>query len=93
MDLLGSYEASGYTIEVYFPEGNDQDIWMFWVVRNGYTVGEFTARIPVQSVHGMDHATMRQLEAAADAALREVLRREASGEAGVLHVDARSIAA
>ena len=49
MELLGSYEANGYTIEAYFPERNDHDIWMFWVVRNGYTVGEFTPRIPALS--------------------------------------------
>jgi hypothetical protein len=88
MDLLGSYQANGYTIEAYFPEDGDPDAWTLWVIRNGYTLGEFTARIPVHSVHGMDHATMEQLEAAADAAVREVLRREAFGSLGLLQDDA-----
>ncbi|MHB8446566.1 MAG: hypothetical protein ACYC7G_07560 [Rudaea sp.] len=76
MELIGSYHASGYTVEAYFPDQATQDVWPIWVVRDGKVVGEFTTRIVVHSVYGMDHHVMVLLEAAAEAAIEEVARRE-----------------
>jgi hypothetical protein len=80
MELIGSYHASGYTVEAYFPEQVAQDVWSIWVVRDDKVVGEFTTRIVMDSVYGMDHRVMVLLEAAAEAAIAEVVRREAHGE-------------
>lgn len=77
MDLIGSYQASGYTVEAYFPESGT-DAFSIWVVKEGEVVGEFTARIAVDSAHGMDERVMGLLEAAAEAAFTEVVRREAN---------------
>lgn len=77
MEVIGSYQASGYTVEAYFPEQDAPDAWTIWVVRDGNVVGEFTTRIVVDSVHGMDYLTMARLEAAAEAAIEEVVRIEA----------------
>jgi hypothetical protein len=77
MDLIGSYQASGYTVEAYFPESG-MDAFSIWVVKDGDVVGEFTTRIVVDSVHGMDQRVMGLLEAAAEAAITEVVRREAN---------------
>jgi hypothetical protein len=80
MELIGSYHASGYTVEAYFPEQAAQDVWSIWVVRDGKVVGEFTTRIVVDCIYGMDHRVMVLLEAAAEAAIADVLRMEAHGE-------------
>jgi len=77
MDLIGSYQASGYTVEAYFPE-NGTDAFSIWVVKDGEVVGEFTTRIAVDSAHGMDERVMELLEAAAEAAVTEVVHREAN---------------
>lgn len=77
MDLIGSYHASGFTVEAYFPESGT-DAFSIWVVKDGDVVGEFTTRIVVDSVHGMDQRVMGLLEAAAEAAITEVVRREAN---------------
>ena len=81
MELIGSYHASGYTVEAYFPKASAPDTWTIWVVRDGNVVGEFTARIVVNSVYGVDHLTMMQLEAAAEAAVTEVVCMEALAHA------------
>lgn len=93
MELMGSYKAAGYTIEVYFPDHVDPDAWTLWVIRDGYTLGEFTARIAVNSVYGMDHVAMKQLEAAAQAAVWEIQRRDAQGSLSALQDDAHQNAA
>ena len=62
MELIGSYHAAGYTVEAYSPEQDAPDTWTIWVVRDGNVVGEFTTRIVVNSVYGVDHLTMLQLE-------------------------------
>lgn len=77
MDLIGSYQACGYTVEAYFPESG-MDAFSIWVVKDGDVVGEFTTRIVVDSVHGMDQRVMGLLEAAAEAAVTEFVRREAN---------------
>ena len=77
MELIGSYHASGFTVEAYFPGPTAQDVWPIWVVRDGKVVGEFTTRIVVDCVYGMDHRVMVLLEAAAEAAIADVLRMEA----------------
>lgn len=77
MELIGSYHAGGYTVQAYFPERGAPDTWTMWVVRDGRVVGEFTTRIAVDSVYGVDPSTMVQLEAAADEAVKAVVRREA----------------
>jgi hypothetical protein len=80
MELIGSYHASGYTVEAYFPEPDAPAVWRIWIVRDGKVAGEFTARIAVDSVYGLDHRVMVLLEAAADAAVKDVVRREAARE-------------
>lgn len=79
MDLIGSYHASGLTVEAYFPEPAAQDVWPIWVVRDGEVLGEFTTRIAVDSPYGIDHRVMVLLEAAAEAAIAQVLGDEARG--------------
>lgn len=79
MDLIGSYCASGFTVEAYFPESDAPDAWTIWVLRDGKVVGEFTTWIAVDSVHGMDQRVMVLLEAAAEAAIAQVLGRKAHG--------------
>jgi len=80
MDLIGSYHAMGYTVEAYFPEQEAPDAWTLWVVKDGRVVGEFTTRIVVDSVYGMDRAAMQRLEVAAEAVAMEVMRRESAGD-------------
>jgi len=80
MELIGSYHSSGFTVEAYFPEADAPATWTIWVVRDGKVVGEFTTWIVVDSVYGMDHRVMVLLEAAAEAAIEDVLRMEAYRE-------------
>lgn len=80
MELIGSYHASGYTVEAYFPEQDAPATWTIWVVRDRRVVEEFITRIGVDSVYGMDHRAMVLLEAAAEAAIKEVMHREAHGD-------------
>ena len=82
MDLIGSYCASGFTVEAYFPEHDAPDAWTIWVLKDGKVVKEFTTRIAVDSVHGMDQRVMGLLEAAAEAAIGEVMRRDAQSMEG-----------
>ena len=77
MELIGSYYASGYTVEAYFPEQDAPDEWTIWVVKDGGVVGEFITRIEVNSVYGIDHQVLARLQAAAQAAVEEVLGMEA----------------
>ena len=79
MELIGSYHASGYTVEAYFPAQDAPATWTIWVIRDGRVIEEFTTRIGVDSVYGMDHRAMVLLEAAAEAAIAEVLCRGARG--------------
>ena len=82
MDLIGSYCASGFTVEAYFPESDAPDAWTIWVLKDGKVVGEFTTRIAVDSVYGMDQRVMGLLEAASEAAIGEVLRKDAHSMEG-----------
>jgi hypothetical protein len=82
MDLIGSYCASGFTVEAYFPERDAPDAWTIWVLRDGKVVGEFTTRIAVDSVYGLDRRVMGLLDAAAEAAIGEVMRKEAQSMEG-----------
>jgi len=81
MELIGSYHASGCTVEAYFPEHGAPDNWTIWVVKDGNVVGEFSARIAVDSVYGVNCQTMVLLEAAAEAAITEVMRMDALAHA------------
>jgi hypothetical protein len=80
MDLIGRYTALGFTIEAYFPEPDAPDTVNIWVVRDGRVVDESTTRIAVDSVYGMDQYAMDRIEAAAEAAVQRVARREANSE-------------
>ena len=82
MDLIGSYCASGFTVEAYFPEQDAPDAWTIWVLKEGKVVGEFTTRIAVDSVYGVDQRVMGLLEAAAEAAIGEVMRKDAQSIEG-----------
>jgi len=79
MQLIGSYHASGFTVEAYFPENSSLDAWTIWVVRDGEVVGEFITRIAMDSVYGVDHRVMVLLEAAAEAAVKDAMSMEANG--------------
>jgi len=83
MDLIGSYCASGFTVEAYFPERDAPDAWTIWILRDGKVVKEFTTRIAVDSVYGLDRRVMGLLEAAAEAAIGEVMRKEAQSMEGL----------
>ena len=78
MELIGSCETRGYTVEAYFPERGAEDIWVIWVVKDGKVVGESTTRVEVGSVYGRDEWTLGWLERVADAAVEAVLRKEAT---------------
>ena len=80
MELIGSYHSSGFTVEAYFPDPDAPAAWTIWVVRGGKVVGEFTTQIAVDSVCGIDDRVMGLLEAAAEAAIKDVMRMEARGE-------------
>ena len=82
MDLIGSNCASGFTVEAYFPESDAPDAWTIWVLRDGKVVGEFTTRIAVDSVYGVDQRVMGLLEAAAEAAIGKVMRKDAQSMEG-----------
>jgi len=83
MDLIGSYCASRFTVEAYFPERDAPDAWTIWILRDGKVVKEFTTRIAVDSVYGLDRRVMGLLEAAAEAAIGEVMRKEAQSMEGL----------
>lgn len=76
MELIGSCELMGYTVEAYFPEPGMEDIWTIWVVRDGHVVGEFTTRVEITSAYGVDVHALAQLDACANSALEAVLRRD-----------------
>jgi hypothetical protein len=80
MELIGRYAALGFTVEAYFPEPDAPDTVNIWVVRDGKVVEESTTRLAVDSVYGMDQDAMDRIEAAAEAAVRRVARRETSSE-------------
>lgn len=71
--MIGSYHVAGFTVEAYFPEVDGSDKWTIAVVRDGQVVAEFVTRIATDSVYGMDYRTMALLDAAADAAVEQVL--------------------
>ncbi|GAA0719261.1 hypothetical protein [Dokdonella soli] len=77
MELIGSYHASGYTVEAYFPESGAPDVWTIWIVKDGQVVEACTARIAVNCVYGVDDQTMARLDAIATAAVTKVMRGEA----------------
>lgn len=67
--LMGSYLSGAYTVEVYFPTRRSPEDWTIWVLEDGAVIGEFTERIAVTSVYGIDQATITKLEAAAEVAV------------------------
>jgi hypothetical protein len=76
MELIGCYHAGPYTVEVYFPESGSE-MFSIWVLRDGEVIAEFTERVSVESAYGTDAWTLPQLEAIAEAAVMEVMRKEA----------------
>lgn len=77
MELIGTCETLGFTVEAYFPERGKEEIWTLWVVKEGRVVHETTLRIDSTSPYGVDAHTLARLDAAADAAIRTVLRHRA----------------
>ncbi|MGH8190786.1 MAG: hypothetical protein ACREP2_05005 [Rhodanobacteraceae bacterium] len=73
MDLIGSCETMGYTVEAYFPEPGMEDLWTIWVVKDGRVIRESSVRIDVDSAYGMDQHTLALLEQAAEAAVLAVM--------------------
>ena len=82
MELIGSCEYMGCTVEAYFPEPGAEDIWTIWVVMDGRVVAESTLRIEVGSAYGMDERALRQLEQSAEVAVEAYLRAQVVDEYG-----------
>lgn len=77
MELIGTCEMKGFTVEAYFPERGKEDIWVVWVVRGGHVIHEAEFRMEVESPYGVDHAVMAALERTAVRAVEAALRKEA----------------
>ena len=77
MELIGSCEYMGCTVEAYFPEPGAEDIWTIWVVVEGRIVAESALRIEVGSAYGVDEGALHQLEQSAEAAVEAYLRMQA----------------
>lgn len=82
MELIGSCEYMGCTVEAYFPEPGAEDIWTIWVVVEGRIVAESVLRIEVGSAYGVDERALSQLEQSAEAAVEAYLRRQAVDACG-----------
>lgn len=80
MELIGSYEYKGCTVEAYFPEPGAEDIWTIWVMVESRIVGESTLRIEVGSAYGVDERALRQLEQSAEAAVEAYLSTQTVDE-------------
>lgn len=76
MELIGSCEYMGCTVEAYFPEPGAEDIWTLWVVMDGRVVAESALRIEVGSAYGVDEGALYQLEQSAEAAVEAYLRSQ-----------------
>jgi len=76
MELIGCYHIGEYMVEAYFPEPPDQGAFSIWVLREGHVIAEFAEPVNVESAYGMDAETMLRLEAAAEAAAMEVMRKD-----------------
>jgi len=74
MELIGSCEYMGCTVEAYFPESGAEDIWTLWVMVDGRIVAESALRIEVGSAYGVDEGALHQLEQSAEAAVEAYLR-------------------
>lgn len=88
MELIGSCEQMGYTVEAYFPEPGMEDIWTIWVVKDGRVVGEFETRIEVTSAYGIDGRALAELDAFAARVLDTIARRERQGRHGATRLRA-----
>ena len=77
MELIGTCETFGFTVEAYFPEHGKEDLWTLWVVKDGRVVHEVGLRMDVESPYGIDAYLLARLDAAADTTVRAVLRRDA----------------
>lgn len=76
MELIGSCEYMGCTVEAYFPEPGAEDIWTLWVVVDRRVVAESVLRIEVGSAYGVDKGTLLQLEQSAEAVIEAYLRMQ-----------------
>ena len=77
MELIGTCELNGFTVEAYFPERSKEDIWTLWVVKDGRVVHEVELRMGVESPYGIDQHALAALERASTHAVDAVLRKEA----------------
>lgn len=77
MELIGSCEYMGCTVEAYFPEPGAEDIWTLWVMVDGRIVAESVLRIEVGSAYGVDESALHQLEQSAEAAVEAYLHTQA----------------
>lgn len=75
MELIGSCEVMDYTVEAYFPELGQEDVWTLWVVKDGRVVHEVEIRMDVASPYGVDHLALAALERAAARAVEATLRK------------------
>lgn len=82
MELIGSCEYMGCTVEAYFPEPGAEDIWTLWVMVDGRIVAESVLRIEVGSAYGVDERALRQLEQSAEVAVEAYLRTQVVDECG-----------
>lgn len=77
MELIGTCEMKGFTVEAYFPERGKEDIWTLWVVKDGRVVHEVELRMEVESPYGIDRHVQAALERAAARAVDAVPCKEA----------------
>lgn len=76
MELIGTCEMKGFTVEAYFPERGKEDVWAIWVIKDGRVVHETELRMQVDSHYGIDHPVLAALERAAVRAVEAALRME-----------------
>lgn len=76
MELIGSCEYMGCTVEAYFPESGAEDIWTLWVMVDGRIVAESALRIEVGSAYGVDQGALHLLEQSAEAAVEAYLHTQ-----------------
>lgn len=77
MELIGTCELKGFTVEAYFPEPGKEDVWTLWVVKGGRVVHEVELRMDVDSPYGIGHPVLAALERAAARAVEAVIGKEA----------------
>lgn len=65
MKLIGTFDVAEYTVEAYVPERGREDIWTFWVVREGRVVSEFTHGMTIGGTYGLCKDSLARLQLSA----------------------------